>query len=172
MIGGKNHLRAGVVIAVAAAALILTIGSCLDTGQTCPSNLTRCGTLCPDIHTDRTNCGGCGIACQIGQDCFDGGCVCTPGSILCSGYCRVPTSDPFNCGGCAGDGGVVCAPDQVCEQGVCRTGCVLDTSTRCQIDGGPGACVNTRTDPFNCGGCAGDGGVVCDGGHCDAGVCG
>ncbi len=168
MKGGKNHLWAPVVIALAAAALMLAIGSCFDTGHSCPSNLTTCGLLCPDIRTDRTNCGGCGVACQIGQDCFDGGCACLPGSILCSGYCRVPTSDPFNCGGCAGDGGMVCAPDQVCEQGVCRTACVLNTSTRCPVDGGPAACVNTRSDPNNCGGCA----ISCDGGRCDGGACG
>src|SRR5260370_6029454 len=109
MKGGKNHLWAPVVIALAAAALMLAIGSCFDTGHSCPSNLTSCGLLCPDIRTDRINCGGCGVACQIGQDCFDGGCACPPGFVLFIGHSLRPTPHPLNCVRCARQGGMVCA---------------------------------------------------------------
>src|SRR5260370_33364290 len=94
MKGGKNHLWAPVVIALAAAALVLAIGSCFDTGHSCPSNLTSCGLLCPDIRTDRINCGGCGGACQLVQDCFAGGGAGLPGWILCPRYRCAPTLHP------------------------------------------------------------------------------
>src|SRR5258708_38220432 len=94
MKGGKNHLWAPVVIALAAAALTLAIGSCFDTGHSCPSNLANCGLLCPDIRTDRTNCGGCGGACQIGADCFGGGWACPPGPVPFRGDPRGPPPPP------------------------------------------------------------------------------
>jgi len=162
-----RHLWAPLLISVATTGLVLAISACFDIGYSCPSGLTRCGMLCPNIVADRTNCGGCGIACQIGQQCMDGGCVCQPGSTPCNGFCTATSSDPFNCGGCAGDGGVVCAPDQVCDQGICGSACIL-TSTRCDpMDGGRPICVDTRVDPNNCGRC----GMSCDGGRCDGGTC-
>src|SRR5260370_42665166 len=99
MKGGKNHLWAPVVIALAAAALMLAIGSCFDTGHSCPSNLTTCGLLCPDIRTDRTNCGGGGGACHIGQDRFDGGGPCPPGSNPFTRHRPRPPPPPPDCGG-------------------------------------------------------------------------
>jgi len=50
---------------------------------------------------------------------------------------------------------------EVCIGGVCQ--CPADFPTTC----GSGYCVNTFSDPFNCGGC----GVRCDSGICSGGVC-
>lgn len=167
------HRWAPLLIAAATAGVVLAIGACFDIGYSCPSGLTRCGMLCPNIRIDRTNCGACGVACQSGQQCVDGVCVCGPGTTPCNGYCVVTSSDPFNCGGCAGDGGVVCAPDQVCDQSsdrgaaMCVSAC-FSARTRCDpMDGGRAICTDTRLDPNNCGGC----GISCDGGRCDGGTC-
>ena len=68
-------------------------------------------------------------------------------------------SDAFNCGAC----NTTCATNQVCTSGACacRSG-----FTNCPMSGG---CVNTNSDPRNCGSC----GQQCGGAsnHCSMGSC-
>lgn len=44
-------------------------------GPTCEENETLCDEICVDTHTDRDNCGDCGVQCSGSQECVDG--VCT-----------------------------------------------------------------------------------------------
>lgn len=145
------------------AALGLVLGlvgsGCLDSTVVCSANLKACGTTCADTTSDKANCGGCGIACAVGQVCQDSACVCQAGTQACGGVCAVTQSDPLNCGGC----GQACADGQVCEAGACKTACELGSSSVCND-----ACVDLQGDVNNCGAC----GNACNSGQsCHAGTC-
>jgi hypothetical protein len=76
--------------------------------------------------------------------------------------------DPTNCGGC----GVKCDPGNVCNDGGCSLSCQSGYNA-CPNDAGATICINPQMNDFNCGGCAGDGGVMCaPGTRCEGGVCG
>ena len=144
-------------------AIGLWISGCLSSSVTCTQGLKACGNTCSDTTTDKANCGGCGIACQVGQLCQDAKCVCEPGAVFCNGACVATDTDPNNCGGCAGDGGTVCGAGDVCEGGQCKPSCTLGGSTVCGS-----SCVSLQNDPDNCGAC---GNVCASGQGCHAGVC-
>ncbi len=122
---------------------VLFLSGCPDTGVVCRAGTNRCGSGCADFKTDRSNCGGCGIACQSGQQCFDGACVCQVGSVPCDGACVVTVTDPRHCGGC----GLACPGTQVCEASACKVGCSLG-ATNCG-----GACVDLQDNVNHCGAC-------------------
>ncbi|RME24171.1 MAG: hypothetical protein D6806_10000, partial [Deltaproteobacteria bacterium] len=48
-------------------------GSCCDA---CPEGQVDCGNGCTDVTRDAENCGGCGIACDPGEQCSDSACLC------------------------------------------------------------------------------------------------
>ncbi len=161
-------LRLRLVCGAFVGALLLT--ACPPSGIVCRAGTERCGLGCADLAHDKRNCGGCGIACGVGQDCFEvpstgpdagvtGECRCQEGTAACGGECVVIQSDARHCGGC----GMACASGLVCQAGQCAQSCTLGVTERC----GSG-CVDTRTDVRNCGGC----GVACDTGQsCRAGRC-
>jgi hypothetical protein len=143
----------------------LAASGCLSSAVTCTSNLKACGTICADVTTDKDNCGGCGIACQVGQVCQDSQCVCEPGATFCNGACVNTNTDPNDCGGCAGEGGSVCGSEQVCEGGQCKQACTLGgTPTVCGQ-----SCADLQNDPDNCGAC---GHACASGQSCESGTCG
>ena len=134
------------------------------------------GAGCTDFQTDPNNCGSCGASCSLGLACLGGQCVATtcasqPQGQLCSltggatglccgGACANPSNDSQNCGGCS----TVCAGSQTCNSGNCGfDSCSTPLQgDRCHLDAGGGisggsccglACVDTATDPQNCGGC-------------------
>lgn len=43
-------------------------------GDPCPTGLTRCGSECVDLRTDRTHCGRCDRACSASTTCMIGHC--------------------------------------------------------------------------------------------------
>jgi len=132
---------------------------CLNSTVVCSANLKACGITCADVTSDKANCGGCGIACAVGQVCQDSACICQAGTEACDGVCAVTQSDPANCGGC----GQACAGGQVCEAGACKTACALGSNTVCG-----GACVDVQSDVNNCGAC----GTACGTAQsCRAGAC-
>jgi hypothetical protein len=96
---------------------------------------------------------------------------CATGTQICGATCVATQTDPNNCGFCA----IACSPGSVCVAGNCACptipaadgGIVLPGPTTCN-----GQCTNTATDPNNCGGCAGSGGVACAfGSVCSGGEC-
>jgi hypothetical protein len=117
--------------------------------------------VCRDRLDDPNNCGACGSNCNDDQYCNGSGtCVCRPGTTACTstgGFtaCRNLATDPRACGSCATQC-PLSAP--VCKAGACvalTTSCGTGT-TRCTVGTGLGdryACVNTQSDPLNCGGC-------------------
>lgn len=136
----------------------LAASGCLSSTVVCNANLKACGTTCADITSDKANCGGCGIACAVGQVCQNSACVCETGTELCNGACVVTQTDPQNCGAC----GQACPSGQVCEAGACKTACTLG-GTSCN-----NGCVDLQNDPNNCGAC----GNACNSGQtCHAGTC-
>lgn len=92
----------------------------------CRSGQKCCpGIGCRNITSDTTNCGDCGIRCNMGESCIDGQCMCgsspacAENEACCSGMCMDISSDPNNCGGC----GITCGengPD--CLAGQCMCG--------------------------------------------------
>jgi hypothetical protein len=105
-------------------------------GQRCeaPSGLgVCCGTTCSDIHSDSTNCGGCGTVCATGSACQNARCLadCTTASnnalcvsanalgFCCNGACETVTNDTANCGAC----GTSCPTAAACDNGGCTDSC-------------------------------------------------
>ncbi len=150
-------------------------GTCSCTAAQCPG--PDGGLTCSDLQSDPANCGECGQACPPNETCVGAFCQCPSGNSLCplpdgGAVCTDLSTDPNNCGQCAAlcDGGdCQCDPQtQVCsapaegEPGVCTC---LGTLTACGANGGD--CVDTNSDPQNCGGC----GQVCPTGNCAGGTC-
>jgi hypothetical protein len=160
----------------------------LDAGT---SLLCCAGGGCADVETDSANCGYCGYSCQPGLSCLQGQCLATSCTTTTAGEACVQgdgglggccgTScldlgiDPDNCGGC----GVKCASVESCVQGACVVPqCTpAHQGAPCDLDAGGGylivgsccasACVNTQSDPDNCGLC----GSSCGDAGCNNGSC-
>jgi hypothetical protein len=161
----------------------------IGTAQNCEGCYKRCDqTCCPagggrfactDTHSDRNNCGGCGISCSASQTCCPDGChdlqtdsnncaicggVCPSGLSCCKGIC-LSLSTTTNCGTC----GNSCPRGASCSNGKCV----------CPV--GTGDCGNictsltTTTDCGSCGNRCASGGS-CTNGRCvcpaGTGVCG
>ncbi len=132
------------------------------------------GRLICDATLHR-HCGGCNIACGIGEACVNGACkcggvsdACGAGLICCGTACVDPTRSNGHCGGCnrACWGQEYCSNGKcVCEFGLGGEKICLPGETCC-----PGglSCRNTSTDPESCGGC----GLRCrPGERCVNGAC-
>jgi hypothetical protein len=149
-------------------------GACTSTA--CLPPLTNCNGSCVDLTTSAANCQGCGYACpsygSADAVCNNGVCTysCDPGKTFSYqiGDCTDRSRDPNCCGtGCSATAATgVCSAAKpgipVCVSGVCDFTCPFGW-TRCA-----GSCVQTSTDPANCGGCgsACPNAQVCQAGHC------
>jgi hypothetical protein len=140
-------------------------------GQCVPNNTKNCGSCSHDC-TNLPHVSG-GVSCDTASGaCSFPASSCAPGWADCNGNpedgCETAISTAQNCGGC----GVVCGPsDPVCQGSSgsysCVTGCAPMQSL-CN-----GSCVDTNTDPSDCGKC----GVACPGTAngqpaCTGGACG
>src|SRR5262245_43760411 len=155
--------------------------------------LQCCSGSCVDTLSNIDNCGACGNACTGGKLCREiaigvVGCACRDSETECNGTCANLQTDPNNCGQC----GHVCASGS-CDNGVCECLTHCDGSGNCgggQADCGPcetctngaclpttcgggqaccgAGCVDTQSDPSNCGACGNAclGGQICCGGGC------
>lgn len=135
-----------------------------DTGPSCNSTQTLCGTTCVDTQSDDANCGACGTVCPTGQTCMAGACACASGQMLCgtgsAAHCVDTQADNANCGACD----TACPAAQTCTSGVCA--CPAG-QTLCGT-GSAAQCVNTQTDGANCGAC----GTTCSSvSTCTTGAC-
>ena len=133
----------------------------------CPAGQNFCSGACVDLMNDSNNCGMCGSGCG-GPQCIQGFCggqdtsfdrCASSGFTNCNGVCVALDADPLNCGAC----GVACPAGSPCVDSSCvapadaqlqapADECTAQNLVRCN-----GACVDTQSDVFNCGGC----GLVC-----------
>lgn len=126
----------------------------------CDSGYTKCGSIgCFDIQTDVNNCGSCGKVCPQGPanshaTCTNGVCgfACDQGFSLSNGICC--PSGEFN------SDGICCPAGEFNSNGIC---CIHGEEVNC----GEGKCINTLSDPNNCGGCR----MLCASGICCKGKC-
>ena len=133
--------------------------TCCPVGQSC------CNGSCVDLQSNPQNCGACDQACGATQTCENGKCICIAGGeacgngccgvgeACCNGACVDLRTDSQDCGAC----GHACNPAQTCQAGqcvcpgggeACGSGCCAAGQTCCG-----GHCVNTASDPQNCGSC-------------------
>ena len=153
---------------------------------------------CIDVANDPSNCGAQYVTCPSGQTCTAG--VCSGSVAPCNSggqngaYCNLGTSgtgtselccagggctdvltDPANCGTC----GNLCPSNLSCIAGLCEaasctgqtngTGCGAGGTNECC----GGTCVDSQTDPSNCGSCGAhcSGAETCAGGRCGFDTC-
>ena len=90
--------------------------------------------------------------------------------IACSDACVDPRSDPSHCNACDTACPFVANGSATCAAGVCGFTCDSNhtaCATTCGDSAGADACVDTLSDPLNCGGC----GIECAAGACANGTC-
>ena len=145
----------------------------------CATGETECNSACVNVQTDSLNCGTCGVQCSGGRICQGGSCVCPSNSTECGTppLCVNIESSPANCGACNArcPSGEICDARQcACPGGFQRCGGTdagageAGAGDAASSDSGSrGACVNTRTDPNNCGSC----GNMCEAGRCMQSQC-
>ncbi|MBX7100429.1 MAG: hypothetical protein K1X89_22110, partial [Myxococcaceae bacterium] len=131
---------------------------------------------CSDFATDPQNCGRCGNVCATGLTCSAGSCIaltCTAATekqtcaasgggtgTCCASSCTQLKTDVNNCGTCNRK----CAAGETCSNGTCgvdtcdasNAGAICHTTVSGSITTGlccGTGCVNTRSDPLNCGNC-------------------
>jgi Stigma-specific protein, Stig1 len=129
--------------------------NCGGCGVGCPLGSKCCNGVCTSVRTDINNCGSCGNVCENeGEICIDGACTCSPGLESCGGQCTDVFTDSSNCGSCGAacdTSGINSPCKQQCVGGRCvcqGTGACSKGQTNCS-----GTCVDTVTDPGNCGHC-------------------
>ncbi len=101
LLGGLGPEEAG----AACVALNRTCGSgrrccagtaCRSGKCRCKAGLTACAGRCVDTDTNQDHCGGCGRACDPGEDCADGTCVVPPPVACPGGPGRCPVTESKN----------------------------------------------------------------------------
>jgi hypothetical protein len=168
-------------------AVVLWLGSgcpkvdpCGEDG--CGKGKACCDGRCVDVDNDKTNCGGCGVTCDVPRadnSCRGGRCQfqCQQGFGNCNGErgdgCeQALTSSAANCGLC----GAACPAqhsEATCRDSRCVLGACLSGFADCDGDSTTGCETDTQSDLAHCGGC----GVACAPPHvasarCEGGVCG
>jgi hypothetical protein len=138
------------------------------------------------LLTDETNCGACGLICDLElaeEICIDGGCEianCLGGSADCdtvaSNGCEVDLdSDEDNCGGC-GDMCALPGAFSRCDAGECEVFGCQGTQQDCDLQPVNGCESDRLTDPNNCGFCgrncaAQNADTTCSTGSCEILAC-
>jgi hypothetical protein len=143
---------------------------CSPVVETCDGKDDNCdGVIDEEPQADKA----CSTAAGAPEQCRDAGCMCV---TQCDGGCVDLASDVNNCGAC---GHACVAGVQACQNSACACagtlcavpdGGVLGDGGYIIPDGGPGggpvACVQTVSDPHNCGACGVTCKYACSGGGC------
>jgi hypothetical protein len=148
------------------------VNNCGACGAACVPGQTCTGGSCVPVCTGG---GVCTLAGLCAGSCPTGSTVCGSAGGESTAYCKNLQTDFNNCGTC----GHVCAAGQGCDKGTCAATCGsggFGSGGNCGSDcsGCPGtvpcgsSCVDTESDPNNCGGCgtACVAGQLCTGGSC------
>ncbi|MDB4930635.1 MAG: uncharacterized protein JWM10_3119 [Myxococcaceae bacterium] len=157
------------------------IGRCDPFHRDCDGNAANGCEV--EIHSNATNCGGCGVVCPARPSAtptcagFACGYACAPGQEDCDGNaangCEVDANaDSANCGGC----GVVCTQGRTCQSGACTTAVCAGGLADCDHDAANGCEVTLASNAGNCGVCGtactyANGAGVCTAGTCSLGAC-
>lgn len=152
-------------------------------GGSCADGYTQCGQHCVDLSSDPANCGACGHACPAGVACLAGTCEVSgladgagPSDGAGGGDSSNSDADEFT----GNDGSNADAADALPSDGAQGDAPSAD-ATASEGGGGDGsgvmcdaglvdcggACVDTTSDPLNCGAC----GVVCPSQICQNSKC-
>src|SRR5581483_3436169 len=99
-----------------------------------------------DLTSDPRHCGGCFTSCAGTSGCSAGRCTMTCAPASCASLGRTCGAAADGCGGTLACGG--CAAGQTWGTSWPCVALIHGATTLC------GACVDTRTDPFNCGACS------------------
>ncbi len=143
---------------------------------TCPSGLTFCASAgnCVDLKTATNYCGSCDLGRALTQLCLNGACACPPATVLVGTACVARDAGVTDAGhdgpsrGAAHDSAT--ATDAAHDSSMGRHaahdagdgttgGSPCTTSSDCrEVDAAgatccSGACVDTQTDPDDCGSC-------------------
>ncbi len=83
----------------------------------CEVGELRCGRECVRPSVSARHCGGCDVACAMGEFCIAGSCTdaCLAPRATCGDVCVNIFSDPDHCGGCSR-----ACPSGVCSGGTCQ----------------------------------------------------
>jgi hypothetical protein len=158
-----------IIVAVSTIAIVACAVAVPQVDDTLP-------TTDSSIPTDSPASNTCDAGCPNGQVCSKGACAanCAVTELKCGTLCIDSKTDSKNCGKC----GNACPNNYACTNGTCQLQCPKNQVVcGSQDDGGADAgpvCVDTTTDPLNCGSC----GVPCNGTianglpGCVAGKCG
>ncbi|AKV04108.1 Tryptophan synthase alpha chain [Labilithrix luteola] len=187
--GAGLRARVGAIFVILAATVAVVDGCNGQNsivGGACVTGYVACADQCVNTAVDPANCGSCDVVCPSGVACLDGLCGgpvdgSSDGSALGDGSsgdgsagdgsfgdggdggCEPPFNRSSACGACD----VVCvAPNSACLADpsgnfVCAPPCTPPL-VECE-----NACVDTQTDPLNCGVC----GKFCPSNLCANGVC-
>jgi len=141
--------------------------NCSDCGDVCTGGRSCVNGMCKCSSTSR-ECAPGRACCPDTRDCCGNGTCCPTGTKCCNNVCVNTNSDRNNCGTC----GTNCTAGRVCVNGLCQcapgtqavgTCCCLAGQRCCN-----NVCVNTNSDPNNCGTCNNQcfGGQICQNGQC------
>lgn len=167
---------------------------CSDDGTSCIGTDLGCAAMGDACNSYACNGTGCVLTILEGAPCADDGDPCTDDRCGAGGSCRhLPGNENLDCGGgriccdgrCTSFGsgdcgacGVTCGAGETCEGGRCTCGGTSAGTGSGRVCAGAdprccgGTCVDTATDPYNCGACGarcGDQYGDCNGGTCSCG---
>ena len=141
---------------------------------------SSCNGQLVDLNTDRNNCGACNRTCEVRQSCINGTCailpaveVSSPAAGLSALFTHEPRCVPKKVA-CVGTECYRCPEGMICANGICLA-CNSSGQMICNSPGfplfripGEEECVNTLSDPKNCGTCGKtcESGQICNNGQC------
>lgn len=160
-----GFLRAAAAVLVLSGLLVgaPSCGSDGIVGGDCADGYTECNLKCVDLANDPLNCGECGKSCPAGLSCLAG--ACKQGGLAGASGGGQGGASGAGQGGAAGKGGT---GGDAGSAGTSGSAGSAGAGGSCAGKPCGTACVDTTSDPNNCGDCD----VVCTTGVCINSLCG